>query len=81
MTVMDNIERGFIDLAGAILKLAVGDYIVALKTQNARNCKKLERFFLSEWGQLLSMEHGDYIIEQCKKLVAQGKCDDLKQNE
>lgn len=53
----------------AIVKRAVGDYRIALRTNNLHRQKKLEKFFLSGWGQLLSYGRGQYIIEQCKKIT------------
>jgi len=75
---------GFVELAGAILKLAADDYIKALEENDEKSMKKrksLERFFLSDWGQMLSLHQGEAIIRNCKLAAERNKCDDLKQNE
>lgn len=72
---------GFVELAGAILKLASGDYIKALIIDDEKNIKKLERFFLSDWGQMLSLHQGEAIIRNCKRIAQDAKCDKTSQNE
>ena len=58
---------GYTLLQIAIVRRAIGDYILALKKNNPAEKSKLERFFLSEWGQSLSGNRGEVIIERCKK--------------
>lgn len=72
---------GYVELAGAILKLAAGDYIKALIIDDEKNIKKLERFFLSDWGQMLSLHQGEAIIRNCKRFAQDAKCDTASQNE
>ena len=71
---------GFVELAGAIMKLASGDYIKALIKGNEKEIKKLERFFLSDWGQMLSLHQGEAIIRNCKRIAHDSKCDTMTQN-
>ena len=69
-----------LNLAFAIVKLAIEDYKEALEEKlNARTIKdrmaakakieKLEKFFLSDWGQLLTDNHGEDIIRIIRKQV------------
>lgn len=69
-----------LNLAYAIVKLAIEDYKEALEEEmnvwkiherNAakRSTKELERFFLSDWGQLLTDNHGEDIIRIIRKQV------------
>ncbi len=62
---MDGYER----IRAAVIRKAMSDYLIALKTKNLHAQKSLERFFLSDWGELLSYGHGEYIIEWCKKRI------------
>lgn len=71
---------GFVELAGAILKLAADDYIKALAEGDEKKSKKLERFFLSDWGQMLSLHQGEAIIRNCKRVAEQHNCDTMTQN-
>lgn len=72
---------GFVELAGAILKLAADDYIKALIKGDEKERKKMERFFLSDWGQMLSLHQGEAIIRNCKRVSEDSKCDTTPQKE
>lgn len=59
----------YLDLAGAILKQAVDDYIEAYKEADTRTINQLEKFFLSEWGQRLSYDQGEFIIKHAQRIA------------
>lgn len=50
----------------AIIQQAIEDYRRALRKNDYRDIKALERWFLSEWGEMLSGDNGAYIIEKVK---------------
>ena len=64
-----DVDNPYLELAGAILKQAKRDYIMAIMLNNFRRMKHLEDFFLSEWGQLLSFRQGEYIIKRSKEIA------------
>lgn len=77
----NGIDDPYLLIASAILKQAADDYIEALEKGSKRRCQNLERFFLSDYGQTLSKNLGEAIIRNCKRIAAENKRDDMKQNE
>lgn len=60
-------DEACVRLQSAIIVQAVQDYKKALKNDDRKTARQVERFFRSEWGQLLSMGNGEAIIERVRK--------------
>lgn len=70
---LDKKENPYVELAAAILKQAVDDYIFAIEHDEKRKQKKLEAFFMTDWGSLLSFDQGEYIILTARQLAEERK--------
>lgn len=57
----------YMRLAAAVLRLAVADYIAALRTKDEKNIREFERFFRSPYGEALSLGHGAALIYYARK--------------
>ena len=71
-------DKGYEELANAIVLQAVTDYRIALKALAANpddryakyEAKRIERFFLSAWFRCLTEVDGKWLMDQLKKEVA-----------
>ena len=66
---MEYIEKGYIELAAAIVKQAIEDYKTALKRNDEGAIKECERFFKGGWGEWLTVCNGERIIKMCREEV------------
>lgn len=69
---MNEIDKRYIEFAGAIVRQAMLDYKAALKDDSAKAMKtrrECESFFLSKYGQRLSSDNGERIIKMCREEV------------
>lgn len=66
---MTNGLDPYTNLAGAILKTAVEDYLEAVERKQKRRIKCLEKFFLSEYGQILALGMGETILRKAQEIA------------
>lgn len=60
----------WINLASAIIRSAVDDYIRALKKGDAQNVYYFERWFHSDYFRVYSLGlNPDVIVEKCKRIA------------
>lgn len=67
---MEQYEDFFMEnLIGQILRQAADDYVNAIKHNDERKIRNLEKWFRSGYGQLMSSKQGDEIINRCRKIA------------
>lgn len=68
-TEMTGINKGYRQLANAIVLLACKDYRAALRRNNQRSIAELERFFRSDWCNTLCTVNPEQLITKIRSDV------------
>lgn len=67
---MKEYEEFFFDnLRGQILRQAADDYVNALKENDEKEIRNLEKWFRSSYGQAISSNQGEEIINRCRNIA------------
>ena len=64
---LTEIDRAYMDLAEAVVILAIVDYRKALAGKKERKIRELEAFFAGEWFSMLSETDPRRIVNCCRK--------------
>lgn len=66
---VEQINKGYANLAIAIVRQACKDYRIALRDHDEKEIKELEKFFLGSWyKKLFPQKEGEYILRILKQI-------------